>query len=190
MNTFKSGTLVKVACAVLALAAWTPGWGQMPSGTYEVRKGDTLSEIARKTKHDGVNRNQMILGIHRANPEVFAGGNINLLRAGQVLRIPGREEVAVLDPAAGAAPAPGREEAARRYRQGLALERRGDERGALKAFLDAGEGGHGLAQRKLGEIYDKGDSAAERDYETSLKWYQKAREQGVAIPNPIVRSPR
>ena len=73
------------------------------------------------------------------------------------------------------------------YRQGLALERRGDEQGAFKAFLDAGEGGHGLAQLKLGEIYDKG-GVVERDYETSLKWYEKARAQGVAIPKPAVRS--
>jgi TPR repeat protein len=75
-----------------------------------------------------------------------------------------------------------------RYREGLALERRGDDRGAFKAFLDAGEGGHGLAQRKLGEIYDKG-GPVERDYEVSLQWYQKARAQGVAIPKTFVRSP-
>lgn len=163
-----------VACA--GLAAWTPLWGQVPGGTYEVRKGDTLSEIARKTKYDGVNRNQMIQSIHLANPDAFPGGNVNLLRAGQILRIPAREEFAAVNPAM-------------RYQEGLALEKRGDERGAFQAFLAAGEAGHGLAQRKLGELYDNGDGI-ERDYQSSLKWYQKAREQGVAIPNPIVRSPR
>lgn len=84
----------------------------------------------------------------------------------------------------------GRAEAARRYRAGLALERGGDDKGALQAFLEAGESGYGLAQRRLGEIYDKGNSVVQRDYETALKWYQKAREQGIEIPKPFVRSPR
>jgi hypothetical protein len=67
------------------------------------------------------------------------------------------------------------------------MERRGDYRGALTAFLEAGEAGHGQAQRKLGQIYDKGNPAVPRDYQTSLKWYQKAREQGVDIDKPLPR---
>jgi FimV-like protein len=91
-------------------------------------------------------------------------------------------------PAAVAPSAPsGREDAGRRYRDGLALEKKGDDAGALKAFLEAGEAGHGLAQRKLGQIYDKGNTAVQRDYQTSLKWYQKAREQGVEIDRPLQR---
>jgi FimV-like protein len=83
----------------------------------------------------------------------------------------------------------GKEEAAKRYREGLALERRGDHAGAFKAFLEAGEAGNGLAQRRLGEIYDTGSPAAKHDYQASLKWYQKAREQGIEIPKPIQRGP-
>lgn len=84
-------------------------------------------------------------------------------------------------------PAGGREAAARRYREGLVMERNGDHPGALRAFLEAGEAGDGLAQRKLGQIYDKGNSAVRRDYQTSLRWYQKAREQGVEIDKPLPR---
>src|SRR6267154_1934717 len=73
------------------------------------------------------------------------------------------------------------EAAAKRYREGLGMERRGDYRGALAAFLEAGESGNGLAQRKLGQIYDTGNPAVPRDYQISLKWYQKAREQGMDI---------
>jgi TPR repeat protein len=95
-------------------------------------------------------------------------------------------------PAAPVANAPatlptGREEAIRRYREGQALERKGDDQGALKAFLEAGEAGYGPAQRKLGQIYDKGNTAVQRDYQTSLRWYQKAREQGVEIDKPLPR---
>jgi len=98
--------------------------------------------------------------------------------------------VAAIAPPKPAARAPlGKEEAERRYRAGLAMERAGDDRGALQAFLDAGESGHGPAQKKLGEIYDRGNSAVARDYETALRWYQKAREQGVAVPKPETRAP-
>ncbi|HEY8240851.1 MAG TPA: FimV/HubP family polar landmark protein [Kiritimatiellia bacterium] len=186
--------------------------------THEVRRGDTLFAVVRKTKYDGVSRNQMILAIWRANQGVFPGGNINLLEVGTVLAIPPRETVAAIDPAeadrsvrdllakaaagplaavkpasvaASAKPAAttpaSREEAARRYREGQALERKGDDHGALKAYLEAGEAGNGLAQRRLGQIYDKGNSAVQRDYQASLKWYQKAREQGVEIDKPLPR---
>ena len=83
---------------------------------------------------------------------------------------------------------PPAESGARRYREGLALERRGEHQEALTAFLEAGESGHGPAQRRLGQIYDKGNSAVQRDYQTSLKWYQKAREQGVDIDKPLQRT--
>lgn len=96
-------------------------------------------------------------------------------------------------PAAPPARAPkallGREEAERRYREGLAADRRGDDVAAFTAYLAAGESGHGLAQRKLGEIYDRGTAAVQRDYGTALQWYQKAREQGVAVPRPETRGP-
>jgi len=98
-------------------------------------------------------------------------------------------------PAPGAAPkrpakaSLGREEAERRYKDGLAADHRGDAVAAFNAYLEAGESGHGLAQRKLGEIYDRGTAAVRRDYETALQWYQKAREQGVAVPRPETRGP-
>jgi pilus assembly protein FimV len=206
-----------LAALVLACTALTvlPLQAQI-SATHEVRRGDTLFAVARKAKHDGVSRNQMILAIWRANQNAFPGGNINLLEVGTVLVIPPRETVAATEPAEAdrlvrdmlarqstatqvasakpAAPAakgpalpPGREEAVRRYREGLALERKGDDQGALKAFLEAGEAGYGIAQRKLGQIYDKGNTTVQRDYQTSLRWYQKARDQGIEIDKPLPR---
>jgi FimV-like protein len=210
-----------LAALVLAsLLSPAPYAGAQVAPTHEVRRGDTLFAIARKAKHEGVSRNQMILAIWRANQGAFPGGNVNLLEVGTVLAIPARDVVVAIDsadadrlvremlsrPAAaqiaaakppGVAPKPvpkpeagtqlGREDAARRYREGLALEKKGDDAEALKAFLEAGEAGHGLAQRKLGQIYDKGNAAVQRDYQTSLKWYQKAREQGVEIDRPLPR---
>jgi FimV-like protein len=173
MNTLGCGARILAACAALLAA---PAWSQ--AGSYEVRKGDTLSDIARNNRQEGVSRGRMMAGISRANPDAFPGGNVNRLRVGQILRIPDLDELAAADPAL-------------RYQQGVTLEKRGDEVGAFKAYLEAGEAGHGLAQRKLGELYDNGDGVP-RDYQSSLKWYQKAREQGVLVPAPApaVHSPR
>jgi pilus assembly protein FimV len=56
---------------------------------YTVKRGDTLSKIARDHQ-DGadVSLEQMLTLLFRANQEVFDGSNMNRLRAGKVLRIP------------------------------------------------------------------------------------------------------
>jgi TPR repeat protein len=76
------------------------------------------------------------------------------------------------------------EAATRRHAAGLALENRGDDDGAFIAYLEAAENGYPPAQRKLGEIYDSGNSAVKRDFSESMRWYQKAREGGEDIPAP------
>lgn len=216
---------VVLACAVFLTNFYSPALSaQGASGTYEVRKGEGLLAISSKLPYKGVTRFQVVAAIFRANQDVFPEGNINVLKEGQVLRLPSQEAVTAI-PAAEASglwrqlvakpapPAPptvvasvkppervappkpvpgalGRADQIRRYREGLALERGGDDKAALQAFLEAGENGYGPAQRKLGQIYDKGNSAVARDYESALKWYQRAREQGMEIPKPFVRSPR
>lgn len=63
------------------------------TGRYEVQAGDTLSEVVQGMARDpGVSANQMMLALLRANPEAFINGNINLLRAGAQLRMPGADE--------------------------------------------------------------------------------------------------
>lgn len=84
--------------------------------------------------------------------------------------------------------------AARRHAAGLALERRGNEQGAFIAFQEAAESGYPPAQRKLGEIYDTGNSAVKRNYAASVQWYEKAREGGESVPPlkspiPVVTRP-
>ena len=80
-------------------------------------------------------------------------------------------------------------QAAERHQQGLEAERNGDLKGAMAAFLAAGQAGHGPAQKRLGDIYNTGNAVVKRDYETALRWYQKAREQGVEIPKPLTHAP-
>ena len=59
----------------------------------------------------------------------------------------------------------------------------------MAAFLAAGDAGHGPAQKRLGDLYNTGNAVLKRDYETALRWYQKAREQGVEIPKPLTHAP-
>jgi len=189
----RRGMAVLVLACAAAIAV--PVQAQV-AAKHEVQRGDTLFGIARKAKHEGVSRNQMILAIWRANPGAFVAGNINLIEMGTVLVIPARETVSAIEAAeadrevgallASASPStsvPDRDmaHAKQRYQDGLALEHKGDDRRALQAFLEAGEAGYGLAQRKLGQIYDKGNSAVKRDLQASIVWYQKARAQGVPL---------
>src|SRR6267143_250517 len=63
-----------------------------------VKKGDTLSEIARQNLPPGASLNQMLIAIYRANEDAFIRRNVNLLRAGRILNIPGAETVSTIDP--------------------------------------------------------------------------------------------
>jgi FimV-like protein len=61
-----------------------------------VRAGDSLSRLASRYRLDGVSLEQMLVGLFRENPEAFIGSNMNLLRAGSRLRVPGRDGMAAL----------------------------------------------------------------------------------------------
>jgi pilus assembly protein FimV len=65
--------------------------------THDVKKGDTLGEIARANMPGGVTFNQMLIALYRANREAFIRENINLVREGRILEIPGRETIAAID---------------------------------------------------------------------------------------------
>lgn len=65
------------------------------AGEYgPTQRNDTLWRIAEQVRPDaGVSIEQTMLAILRANPEAFIDNNINNLKAGQVLRIPERDEM-------------------------------------------------------------------------------------------------
>jgi pilus assembly protein FimV len=66
--------------------------------TYEVQANDTLWEIALSVRPDrNVSVHQTMLSLQRANPGAFINGNINLLKSGQILRIPDDEEIRGFD---------------------------------------------------------------------------------------------
>lgn len=59
---------------------------------YRVRTNDTLWEIALRARRGG-SVHQAMLAIQDLNPDAFINGNINKLRAGQVLKLPDAEQV-------------------------------------------------------------------------------------------------
>ncbi|WP_249672761.1 FimV/HubP family polar landmark protein [Pseudomonas abieticivorans] len=58
------------------------------AGQFTTSKRDTLWEIAQKNQQQGATVQQTMLAIQALNPDAFIDGNINLLKVGQVLRLP------------------------------------------------------------------------------------------------------
>ena len=66
--------------------------------SYEVQRGDSLSAIARRlSASTGVRTDQAMVAIYRGNSGAFEG-DMNRLRAGAVLRMPGSDEIAAVSP--------------------------------------------------------------------------------------------
>jgi pilus assembly protein FimV len=72
-------------------------------GSITVERGQTLSGIARETAPQGVDMNQMLLALKTANPDAFYRDNINALKSGAVLRVPGKDDAQAMAVAAAAA---------------------------------------------------------------------------------------
>ena len=74
-----------------------PVAGSSNASSYQVNEGDTLTKIARSLQANSPAQiDRTMIALYRANPDAF-GGNINILRRGAVLRIPGADEVAALN---------------------------------------------------------------------------------------------
>ncbi|MEN9396351.1 MAG: hypothetical protein RLZ81_881 [Pseudomonadota bacterium] len=57
-----------------------------------VKAGDTAGKIAAATKPANVSLDQMLVALLRANPDAFIGANINRIKAGAVMNVPGAEQ--------------------------------------------------------------------------------------------------
>ncbi|HEY9112711.1 MAG TPA: FimV/HubP family polar landmark protein [Rhodanobacteraceae bacterium] len=67
--------------------------GSLPA-RVDVHRGDTLYGIAKDaTRDSNITVNQLMVAIKAANPDAFFKNNINNLKAGAILRIPGRDVI-------------------------------------------------------------------------------------------------
>ncbi|MCK5361101.1 MAG: hypothetical protein KAJ95_10770, partial [Gammaproteobacteria bacterium] len=59
-----------------------------------IRRSETLWEIAKDVRPDrDISMDQMMIALQRANPQAFIRDNINNLKMGVTLRVPGRDEI-------------------------------------------------------------------------------------------------
>ena len=85
-----------------AVPAAGRNWGEVRAAVgdtrnYGVVRGDTLWTLARELRPDtSVSIQQMMLALLRTNPDAFSYGNINWLRAGEVLWMPSEFELQAL----------------------------------------------------------------------------------------------
>jgi pilus assembly protein FimV len=89
-----SAPVAPPAPAPAAVAASAPDAG----GAVSVQRGDTLGRIARDLDAgQGHSLEQTMLALLRANPDAFIGGNVNLVKAGAVLRVPEATDFDAID---------------------------------------------------------------------------------------------
>jgi pilus assembly protein FimV len=95
-NAAGAGAVATTSGTVTAATAGSGG-----DDAYTVQSGDSLWEIAEQTRPDnGIDVPQMMIAIQRANEDAFVNNNVNRLINGRVLRIPTRDEIAIIEPAA------------------------------------------------------------------------------------------
>jgi pilus assembly protein FimV len=92
-------TPTPVAPPEASAASRAPARPSSATGSVPVGKGDTLTKIARTLQSGPASQaevDQTMIALYRSNPEAF-GGNINVLRQGAVLRVPGADQIAALN---------------------------------------------------------------------------------------------
>lgn len=67
--------------------------GAAGGSEIRVQRGDTLSRIAGRAQRSGVSLDQMLVGLYRANPTAFVDNNMNRLKSGVVLNVPGTDQL-------------------------------------------------------------------------------------------------
>ena len=65
--------------------------------TRRVRTGETLAAIGSEFKPDSVRLEQVLVALQRANPQAFAGNNINRMKSGSVLSVPSADSMRAID---------------------------------------------------------------------------------------------
>lgn len=71
---------------------------EAPGGQVRVRIGDTAGRIAAANRPANVSLDQMLVAMLRANPNAFIAGNVNRIKAGSVIDLPGENDAGTVAP--------------------------------------------------------------------------------------------
>jgi FimV-like protein len=118
--------------------------------SYTVGKGETIVTIAAKLRYPSATENQMAYALVRANPNAFSVRSKERLQAGAKLVIPTEAAVLSYKPEVADRETEKLRKGEIRYQDGLAAEKAGDIKGAVKAYIEAARLGHPLADLRLG----------------------------------------
>ena len=79
---------------VVKAPAAAPAASKAPSGGQQVtvKQGDTAGKIAAQNKSGNVSLDQMLVALLLNNPDAFIKGNVNRLKSGAVLDLPGQDQ--------------------------------------------------------------------------------------------------
>jgi len=159
--------------------------------TYVVVKGDDVPSIVKKVKYPNVTESQMYYAFVQANINNFSSNTVERVLPGMKTRVPSQAEVAKVDVKKADAYMANLRKAEDIYAEGVALENKGDMKGAVGKYVAAAKIGHAYAAEKLGQMHDKDvTKTLPHDLQESIKYYQDARKRGKEIKGPTDRSPQ
>jgi len=81
----------KPAPAAVEKAAPAPAGNGGGESSVKVNPGDTLTSLAASNKPSGVSLDQMLVSLYRNNPSAFIGDNMNRMKSGVTLQVPGAD---------------------------------------------------------------------------------------------------
>lgn len=183
--------------AALAAVALYPARGEAQDAkgvtpkTYVVQKGDDLPQVAEKLRPQQATTAQMGVALVEANRKViwqnYDRGKREL-RPGTKVVVPDDATVMKMAPETATREFSRMWRAEQHYRAALALEDSKQMYIAFVSYVEAAKLGHGLAQYRLGQLYDRDFSEfVAHDLQESAAWYSKARASEVQVPGQRAR---
>ena len=94
----RAGTPASRAPAATAAAPMAPAAPRATGDAYTVKRGDTLSKIAKDYKPETVTIDQMLVALFKSNQGAFEGANMNRLRSGAIITIPSAVDTSSTQP--------------------------------------------------------------------------------------------
>jgi Tfp pilus assembly protein FimV len=158
--------------------------------SYVTKKGDSILSIAKNIKHPKATLNQMAYALIKANGAAFSQRTVERLLPDTKLTIPDEANVLATDAATADREVARLGKGEELYKSAVVKEKQGDMQGALAAYLEAAELGHGLADVRLGQLYERDvTKTVPRDLQESIRHYEEARKQGISLKGPLDRVP-